>query len=255
MQKTALDIVHKAYEALRIKSEADTNFPAERANYGFELLQAMMDQWRLDTSLGQYWEALSHCTIVPQQDTYTVGGAGCDLVTGDERPEAILRSWVDSGSVTYPMNQVPGIEYFRAPRNKNSSTSHPYTFFYSQSYPEGSITLWPAPSTPYDLYIQYVSPLSIPASLSTVMVYGPGYTQALIYGLAQLLKLTYNVQAPDIDAAASQFKQAIRMSRKRIVPSALLDPAISVKGSAGQSNASLRGPLYDITSNSFVGNL
>jgi hypothetical protein len=211
--------------------------------------------WRLDSSLGQHWEALAHCTIVPQQDTYTVGPTGSDLVTGDERPEAILKSWIDSGSVTYPMNQVPGQEYFRAPRNKNASTSHPYTFFYSQAYPEGSITMWPKPSMAYDLYIQYVCQLTIPTSLSTVMSYGPGYNQALIFGLAQLLATTYNISAPDISAAAAQYKQMIRQSRKRNIPSALLDPAISIKGSAGQSNASLRGPLYDITSNSFVGNL
>jgi len=255
MQRTALYIVEKAFEATRIKSEHDSGFPAERAEYGLQLLQSMMDMWRLDSSMAQTWDATAFCALVGGQESYTVGATGSDLVTGDERPEGILRAWIQAANMTYPMVQVTGQDYYRSPRMTAVMSTRPATFFYSQEYPQGIITVFPKPSASYEMHIQYAAPIITPSALTDNVTYGPGYIQALIYSLAQLIAVTYNIDNPKIDAAAAQYKDMIRMSRKRQTPNAILDPMVSARGSSGHSNTTTQGPLYDINSNSFVGYL
>ena len=252
MQKTALDIIHNAYELLGLKAEHDTNFSAEKASYGFSVLESMMDMWRLDNNLAQSWDALATITLIPGQETYTVG-AGAEIDTTYQRPEAISKAFVQSGNKTYPMTQVTPDEYYRSPRTIQTTTTFPFTFFYSPKYPFGEITMYPKPSAAIEFTIMFPAPIECPATIDSVVAYGPGYMQTLTFCLAQLLAVTYNIDSPKVDAAASQFKQKIRDSRKRRIPAALIDPACTVRGSAGSNLASTPGAMYDISSNSIRG--
>lgn len=252
MQKTALEIVYNAYELLGLKAEHDTNFSAEKADYGFNTLVAMMDMWRLDNNLAQNWDALTSITLTPNQETYTVG-AGGEIDTIFQRPEAISKAFVQSGNKTYPMQQVTADEYYRAPRTIATTTTFPFTYFYSPSYPLAHLTMYPKPSAAITFTIMYPAVIEAPATIDTVVTYGPGYIQTLTFCLAQLLAVTYNIDSPKVDQAATQFKQNIRNSRKRRIPNALIDPACTVRGSAGSNLASTPGTMYDISSNSIRG--
>jgi hypothetical protein len=252
MQKTALEIVYAAYELIGIKSEHDNNFPAAKADYALTVLQSMLDMWRLDSSLAQNWDAISECTLVPGQDLYMVGPQG-DLYTVGDRPEGISKAWVQSANKTYPMQQVTADEYYRAPRTLNNTTTYPFTYFYSTKYPLGEIVMYPAPNTEVSFSIMYSAPIAAPETLAETVSYGPGYIQAIIFNLAQLLAVTYHIDDPKVDAAAAQFKSQIRASRKRMVPGAIIDPAATVRGTAGHNLASTPGAMYDINSNSIRG--
>ncbi len=255
MNTTALSIVTKAYEYLGIKAEHSQPLDASKADFGFDLLVTLLDTWRLDASLSQTWNATSEVMLVPGQTEYTVGDPSSDLVcVGGERPETIASVWSQLNGLTYPMQIAVGKDYYNAPKNLNATSNRPYVAMYTATYPNGVITVYPAPSSDgYSLNIQYAAPIHIPSSLSENLSYSNGYTQAMIFGVAQLIAIAYNIESPKIDEGAKQYKQMIRNTRVRDIPNAKIDPMYSMRGSAGGGTLHAYGGRYDINSNTIVG--
>jgi len=250
MENTALTLVTKAFEAIGVKSEHENVLKAERASYGFDLLCALLDSWKLDDSMAQRFDAVASCPLVPTQNEYTIGVTGSDIVV-TERPEGITRAFItDSNGSTYPMAEVTSADYFGAFR-VTTNTAHPCLFLYGSGYPQGLITLYPAPSSAQTLSIVYAKPIEVPATINSVMNYSAGFTEAIIYSLAQRLGITYNVLNDSVNAIATQAREKLCLSRNRQVDAMSIDPAACMQGSCGNNNTWQGGLRYNINTNSY----
>jgi len=249
MERTALDLVTKAFEAIGVKSEHESTLKAERASYGFDLLCALLDSWKLDDSMAQRFDAVASCNMVANQAEYTIGGTGSDIEV-TERPEGIIRAYITDGENTYPMAEVTSADYFGTYRI-TGNTNRPCIFMYGSGYPQGTITLYPKPSGTQQLSIVYAKPIEVPASLSSSMNYSAGFTEAIIYSLAQRLGITYNVLNESVNAIASQAREKLCISRRRQVDAMSIDPAACMQGSCGARNNYQSGMRYNINTNGY----
>lgn len=125
-------------------------------------------------------------TLIPGQQVYTIGDGGDFDGT---RPIFLSGSEILPEGEDFCLPFVPYThrsEWFNEPL-KDLTDLYPRRFLYEATYPLGTITVWPVPTTAAQVAIATPSPLSSPSSLDTTLVYSPGYDEAWLYNLAKRL--------------------------------------------------------------------
>jgi hypothetical protein len=148
------------------------------------------------------------------------------------------------------MAEVTSADYFGSFRI-TANTDRPCIFLYGSGYPQGTLTIYPPPSIVQTLSIVYAKPIEVPDSLTSVMNYSAGFTEAIIYSLAQRLGITYNVLNDSVNAIATQAREKLCLSRRRQVDAMSIDPAACMQGSCGTNNNYQSGMRYNINTNSY----
>ncbi len=182
---TALDIITSAMRKAGIitKNESPS---ADEANDGLEMLNDMIESWSND-NLIIYERALENFTLTSGKGEYTIGNGGDFNTT---RPIYIVSAYTRVGDTDYNMKIVNDETYQLIPQ-KSITNSFPDMLNYTNSYPLGTIKLYPVPSDSNNIYILSEKAITSFGSLSTTVDLPAGWKRALIYNLAVELTPEY----------------------------------------------------------------
>jgi len=201
---TALDLITRALTLANILGEGQTP-SAQQANDALATLNDLIDSWNTD-SLILYQTTNDTVTTVPGQATYTVGATGNWAV---DRPAQVNSAYIDYLGVSFPVTEINQDEY-NLITLKGMTQVLPRFFLYLNTYPNGTLTLWPAPQQALSFTMAVDRVLSA-VTLATVISYPPGYAKALRYCLAADLCPEYGKPVPpDVARTAKEAKADIK---------------------------------------------
>lgn len=173
---TAADIVNDAALAAGIGDQYNA-LDAASAGIGLRTLNRLLDSWS-NESLIVFNNAEDSFTMTPGQATYSTS-----LLNG--RPIEVLHVFVRQSGVDYPCELIGPEDY--AQIGYKSTAGLPAKCYFNGGMPQGQLSFFPVPSTPYQCFVGYRAQLSSLASLQTTLSLPPGYEAALVYGVATML--------------------------------------------------------------------
>ena len=258
--QTCLEIVSDAYRALRVLIEGEPTPNSDQTTLGFKELCGMLDQWRLEGWLTDNANGQLDFLITPNKADYTIGTS----IPAADIPQVMPPAWISSiflsDSVqaatgrTYPVQVCAPEEFWRASRATNTLSAYSLYATYLTDYPVSTLKFYPIPAVPIKCTLVFPEHIAVPTSISDTLALSPGFRNAIVYCLANVLSIYYPTDASDkVASAAAKYMQRIKDAKNIPVPSLMHDPAVSNSGTGGRLRAA-SGGLYNIRSNSFVGN-
>lgn len=185
---TALNIITRAMKKVGILSKTESP-TADEAEDALSSLNELLLSWSNDaTSI--YARTTENFSLVGSTNTYSIGTSQTFNTT---RPVNILDAYIRINNIDYQMDVINEDMYNDI--GDKSSLGRPILLTYTQSYPYGSIRVWPTPDQAYTIYLVCEKPLTSYALADTVSL-PPGWERALIYNLAVELAPEYGMQ-PD----------------------------------------------------------
>jgi hypothetical protein len=207
---TTEDLITRALRLANIVGEGQTPSP-EQTGDALSTLNDMVDAWNLD-SLMVYQTTSDQVTLIPGQGTYTVGsGANFDI----QRPVRINSAYVIYQGVSFPLDEINADEYSKITL-KGFEQTLPRFFLYLNTYPSGTLTLWPAPTLAIPLVLacdRVVAAFALGDTLSLA----PGYSKALRANLAMELCPEYG-REPSASLAKMARESKADIKRANYVP-------------------------------------
>jgi hypothetical protein len=184
----ASTLIQTAYRLAGIQEEAGRQFSPSQGTEGLQVLNSLLDQWQTQRLFVLVISRLVF-PVVPNQASYTVGplgdisinrpeklwGAGYVFTDVDPEVEVPLECWNDQN--------------WKANTIKSFTSPIPYAAYYQADFDiNGCATLylWPIPTNNanFVLYVWSNGILNQVPSLSTNLVFPPGYQNALEMNLA-----------------------------------------------------------------------
>jgi len=201
---TALGIIKSAMRKAGVLTKNETP-DADEASDGLEMLNDLLASLSND-SLVVYARAVEGFTLSSGTASYTIGSGATFNTT---RPIKIISAYVRSGGIDYKVRTVSD-ELYASIMLKSTQGSYPEVLNYTNSYPNGTINLYPAPAAADTLYI--VSEKEISSfTLNETVNLPPGWKRMLIYNLAVELTPEYGQQiSQEVFEIAKQSKAEIR---------------------------------------------
>lgn len=175
---TALELIERASRLAGILGEGQT-LSGQQSDDALVTLNDVLDSLGVD-SLALYQTTNDTVTLVAGQDVYTVGTGGDFNV---DRPAQINSAYVVYQGVSFPVREVTQDEY-NLVTLKTMTQPLPAFFLYLNTFPLGTMTLWPVPNTAIPLTISVDRVLTQIASLSDTLTLPPGYSKMLRTRLA-----------------------------------------------------------------------
>lgn len=195
---TAQTVINRALRLIGALDPEESPTANETAN-GLEALNGLIDSWRNDRLL--VWSIANVTkTLTAGDGTYSIGN-GADINT--TRPVRIEGAYVTDGGIDYPIEVITESAY-RNIADKTSKSDYPQFVYYDPAVANGTIYLYPVPSSAYVLTLSVWAPISTLATASTTVTLPPGYERALASNLAIDL-------APEFQKQASQ--EVAKMAR------------------------------------------
>jgi hypothetical protein len=157
--------------------------------------------------------------MVPGLNPQTIGPAPAPggtaptfQITGS-RPVRIRNANVILNNVT-PAVRVPLMprdsDWWAGQRVQGITSVQPTDFYYRPDWPNGSIFIWPVPTTSFPIEVEVEELLLGGAALDTQFAFPPGYELAFTLSLAELLCNPFERQpTPMLIAAATKARQNI----------------------------------------------
>lgn len=185
---TAQKYINRALRLINVLGNGETP-DYEDSNNALTTLNDMLALWSIDKLLVYQMQESTH-TLVSGTASYTIGsGATID----QSRPARIESAFIrDSNSNDYGI-EIINKEDYDLISDKTTQADFPNKLFYDPGFPNGTIYIYPAPSTAYTLHFVDWKPFSSFATLSTAATFPSGYNQLLVYNLAVLLAAEFNV--------------------------------------------------------------
>ena len=213
------DIVDAALSDLGVRAAGEVLTASESAD-GLVALNDLRDQWETER-LAIYTVTRTTWTISANDGEYTVGsGANVNVA----RPVFVDHvNFIDTSTTPdteYPLKKWELADYAAQPQKALTST-FPQAWYYNPTYPTGTLTLWPVP-TSSTLEGAIYTPVAVAsfASLSTTVSLPPGYKRALVKNLALELAPSYlgrEGPSPLLIQQARESKAAIKRANQRAV--------------------------------------
>lgn len=148
----------------------------------------MLEQWSLE-DLMIYYDKVDIIPLIAGQISYSIGPTGTDLVT--TRPIEILSAAYRSSNLDYPVIVKSHQDYQRVVQKTTTGNTFPEILAYQPTNPNGTILIWPVPTSGLTLRI-LSNKLFISISEPSIdMVLPIGYKDCFVYGLAERLCLKY----------------------------------------------------------------
>lgn len=211
---TARDLIHGAMRLIGVIRKGETP-DGDEANDALEALNAMIASWS-NESLISYARVRDTHTLTPSVGSYTIG-TGATINTA--RPVQIISAYVSSGGVDYPVTLINDETYDQNISFKTVLSSIPQYLNYSNEYPNGTIRLWPVPSSAFVLHLLSEKPIAQFATLDTDVELPTGWERALRYSLALEISPEYAAEAsPAVIATARESKGLIMMAAAKNRP-------------------------------------
>ena len=190
MAQTARTLIERACILTGALAEGET-LSAQMASTGLGVLQDTINAWANDR-LMIYVQGRSVQSLVANQGDYTIGTGGN---WSQDRPVSIDRMTIQDPTAS-PVFEFPPMHAFSddewaSVRMKAITSAIPTGYYYNQTYPLGTISLYMVPdNSTYKAVIYYPDPTATTvATLNTSLSYPPGYDKALRYSLAYELSL------------------------------------------------------------------
>lgn len=240
--RTANSLITQALKKSGVLGQGQVG-SAEDFNDALLDLNQMLAQWRTQRWLVYRLADVSLVSTGAQ--TYTVGIGGDFNI---QRPAQIASGFFrqlnptagPSGLVDFPMGIIRSREDYNLIALKQMP-SFPQLVYYDNTYPLGTLHVWPIVSTSFEIHIACLQDLEQIGSLTQIINLPPEYDAALMWNLAARLRPSYQLD-PDktVTAMAKVALNVIRNATDQ-VPLAQIDPALLGIG----------GVRYDMYSDTF----
>lgn len=176
---TALDIIKRAMRLAGVYSIGEEP-SADETQSGLQALNGMIELWAND-SLLIYVHTADNIPLVASTGLYTLGPSGTVVTT---RPiQALDTSYVIYQNVSYPCPALTLEQYNTIPY-KLQTSEFPWALWYEDTFPNGSVTVYPTPSAASTLVFWSKKQLAGFTALTTDVTLPPGYFDALCFNLA-----------------------------------------------------------------------
>lgn len=215
-----------AYAPGETPSNADAEFALSKLN-------GLIDTWAA-RSLYVWNENFNTYTIIPNTQPLTIGPIGANYnVT--VRPVKIVNANIvintTSPVVRNPLN-IRDDDWWANNRVQGVTGQLPTDLYYSPTWPNGSLFLWPVPTIAYGLELETWNVLAQIPLITTAVTLPPGYTDALKYTLAEMLCPAFQKPLDPVLAAMGQESRATIQSVNSASPNlATADFGMPVGGS------------------------
>lgn len=181
---TYRDVVTQSLRLMGAQALGDSAPADETANALFQL-NALLGQWRNDDLLS-YGIAEIDSAFVSNQSVYEIGPTASDIVT--TRPMEVKQIVFKYASIWTPIKKLDSPEdWNRFCRLDTLSVPYPMYFRYLSDVPNGTIEFYPKPSStsPFKVVVEQVIPQEV--TLNDAVSVPPGYMNAFVWSLAELL--------------------------------------------------------------------
>lgn len=216
---------------------------AEDMNDALLDLNQMLAQWRT-----QRWLVfrLADVSVVSTgAQTYTVGLGGNFNI---QRPAQIASGFFRQlsptagpvGYVDYQMIIIRSREDYNRIALKQMP-AFPQMIYYDNTYPLGTLHVWPIVSTNFEIHIACLQDLEQFDSLTQVINLPPEYDAALMWNLAARLRPSYQLDSDKTVTAMAKVALNVIRNATDQVPLAQIDPALT----------GTNGARYDMYSDTF----
>lgn len=185
---TAADIIKGALKDIGAIATGETPSAAEISD-GLESLNEMMNSWSADGYV-LFAQVREEFTLVASTQSYSIGsGATFDTV----RPEFIKGAGIkESGNDSeFMMGVIQEIEEWQRISDKETTSNIPNMLWYSPTYPNGTVNVWPIPDAANTLVLYSEKPVTTFALSTTDFSFPPGWFRALRKNLAVELAPEY----------------------------------------------------------------
>lgn len=208
MATTARTICTDAALELQVLSQGE-DLSAGDAAYLFSNFTELVDQWNAIRP-AVFAVSFLEFTLVPSLNPHTIGPTGATWTVA-QRPETIDGMIVELGNgVNAPaVNLDHDADWYQNLSNPTITTSYPTDGYYDPTWPNGSLYLWPIPSTGYSVQVLLRNILG-PYTLDTPFSMPPGYRAAMTLTLAETSARPFGKQVTaDLKADAAYARSVI----------------------------------------------
>jgi hypothetical protein len=201
MPYTTRDLLTETYQDLTILSVGES-LSAEQSAFGLLKLVRLFDNWNAERA-GVYANRIATHTLTPSLNPHTIGPSTATF-TVTQRPVSIdAASLVQTGGsldVNVPM-RIRNAQWYAALTVPDVSTDIPSDLWYNPTWPNGELYLYPVPAAAYG--IQLLTRIVLAdLALDDDVSLPPGYRDAVILTLGEMIALTYPPAVPSPEAAA-----------------------------------------------------
>src|SRR6266852_183746 len=182
MANSANDLIRRAMRSLQ--ALGGTEVPsASEANDALEALNSLLDSWTAGEGLVAYEVLEQNFTLVPGQQSYTVGVGGQVNVA---RPNDIIEAYIQDGGANNFLLNIRTRDRWNIIGNRGPTVTSqiPTDLFYDPQYPLGVMNFFPTPLVAYKCYFDSQLQHVIFAGLATNLSMPPGYERAFVFNLA-----------------------------------------------------------------------
>lgn len=195
MSITVTAILTAALAELRVVGAADVP-AAEDQDLALTIFNELLEAWNADHR-AVYADVFTSFTLTPNLQPHTIGLAANTptWTVTTNRPETIDGANLVLTNVT-PNVRVPltlrAAAWWLGQSVQGLTAAIPTDLYYKPSWPNGSVYLWPVPTTAYQVELQ-TRALLASVALTETLTLPPGYQQALRLTLAELLAPSFGV--------------------------------------------------------------
>jgi hypothetical protein len=202
---TGLELIKEALMEINAHAPGES-LPSERASFALSKLNEILDAWNAD-GLMPYTVEFNEYTLTPNLQPHTLGPTGATF-TVTQRPvyiaSAALILTTSTPNVHCPL-RIRDKDWWGSLSVPALASSIPSDLYYSPTFPNGSIYLWPKPNTAYGLKIETWTLLAQIANLATVINLPPAYKAGLVPTLAMRISPSLG-KTPNALTIAAQMK-------------------------------------------------
>lgn len=210
---TVRDVCRGALEDLAVTAPGESIATADM-DIALERLNALIDQWQAER-YNIYRVTRTEFAITANDAVYTIGTGGD--ITAVERPVYIdqinFEDTSTSPDIELPMSPLTEAAY-AAIVMKDQTSPYPSGFYYNPTFPTGTITLWPVP-TSTTLRLVIYAPQAIPrySAISDSFSLPPGFERFCRSSLALDLATPFEKEpSATLVRAYAESKQIVKRS-------------------------------------------
>lgn len=221
---TVLQLISDALEELGVIGPGDP-LEDDDATIALRYFQMMVNTFQADRLMA-YTVGRALFPLAVGQQTRTIGTGG--NFNGD-RPVVVLHVGAIPVGQTYEIPVVPYVnreEWLKEPW-KAQTDQYPSRYLYEPTYPLGTFTFWPVPTTAAQVAIAVPAALTTPVALLTDLAFPPGYYEAYhTNAVKRLAKPFKAILTPDQKDAAREAIGVVKRLNDEGAPPAKLDAAL-----------------------------
>jgi hypothetical protein len=211
-----LDVIVDALRELGVLAAGEVA-TSDDAIAGLAAMNRLIDQWAAE-ELQIYQTTRTTWTIVSGTQDYTLGTGGTINVA---RPVFIDHiNFVDTAptpDIEYQMSPLTDDAWSRVPI-KSITAPLPTSYYYNPTYPLGTVSLWPVPTSATLLGVLY-APQAVAefTAYTTAISLPPGYRRMIVKNLAVEMSPSYERPCSrELVMQAMESKAAVKRANKRL---------------------------------------